>query len=52
MSPDSGGGPHHLGIELICSMYAALVPVPSITAATVSLSTYLPAANVRTVSLT
>ena len=50
--PDFGSSPVHLGIALACSTYAAFVPVPNITAATTSLSIYLPPANVPTVSLT
>jgi hypothetical protein len=50
--PDLGSNPVHLGIALACSTYAAFVPVPKITAATTSLSIYLPPANVPTVSLT
>ena len=52
ISPDLGSGPCHLGIVCAWSMYAALVPVPSITAAIASLSAYFAAANVPTVSLT
>jgi len=52
MFPDLGSNPVHLGIAFACSTYAAFVPVPNITAATTSLSIYLPPANVPTVSLT
>jgi len=52
MFPDLGSKPVHLGIAFACSTYAAFVPVPNITAATTSLSKYLPPANVPTVSLT
>lgn len=52
MFPDLGSDPVHLGIAFACSTYAAFVPVPNITAATTSLSIYLPPANVPTVSLT
>ena len=52
ISPNLGSGPCHLGIVCAWSMYAAFVPVPSITAAIASLSAYLAAANVPTVSLT
>ena len=52
ISPDFGRRPCHLGIALARSTYAALEPVPSITAATTSLSSYLPPANVPIVSFT
>ena len=52
ISPDFGNGPCHLGIASALSTYAALVPVPNITAATTSLFENLPPASVPTVSLT
>lgn len=52
ISPDLGKRPCHLGIACARSTYAALVPVPSITAAMTSSSQYLPPAKVPIVSLT
>lgn len=52
ISPDLGSRPCHLGIVFARSTYAALVPVPNITAAMTSGLLYRPPANVPTVSLT
>lgn len=52
ISPDLGSKPCHLGIACARSTYAALVPVPKITAAMTSGLSYLPPASVPIVSLT